>query len=249
MIKFAAIIEARMTSTRLPGKILYKAGGKSFLWYLVQRLRKIDDIEKIIIATTTNKTDDVLIKFAKKNNVSYFRGSELNVKKRVLDAAKKFKVKNIVGITSDCPIIDHNLIIQVIDTFKFNKVEFVSNSDFRSFPDGMDVSVYKRKALEKSYVSTKSKFYREHVTQYLKHNKKKFKQINIVAPKNLNWPSLGLTLDVYNDYVLLKKIIEHFKKKKNIFFGCHEVIELLQKKKKWLKINSKVNRNIMKVVC
>jgi len=238
-----------MTSTRLPGKILYKAGGKSFLWYLVQRLRKIDDIEKIIIATTTNKTDDVLIKFAKKNNVSYFRGSELNVKKRVLDAAKKFKVKNIVGITSDCPIIDHNLIIQVIDTFKFNKVEFVSNSDFRSFPDGMDVDVYKRKALEKSYVSTKSKFYREHVTQYLKHNKKKFKQINIVAPKNLNWPSLGLTLDVYNDYVLLKKIIEHFKKKKNIFFGCHEVIELLQKKKKWLKINSKVKRNIMKVVC
>lgn len=249
MISFAAIIEARMTSTRLPGKILYKAGGKSFLWHLIQRLKVIKEIDKIIIATTTNKTDDILVDFAKKNKVSYFRGSELNVKKRVLDAAKKFKVKNIVGITSDCPIIDHNLISQVISTFKFNNVDFVTNSDFRSFPDGMDVDVYKRKALEKSYASTKSKFYREHVTQYLKHNKKKFKQINIVAPSNLNWPSLGLTLDVYDDYILLKKIIEYFKNRKNLFFRCDEVIELMLKKKNWFKINSKVKRNIMKVVC
>ena len=249
MTKFAAIIEARMTSTRLPGKILYKAGGKSFLWYLVKRLKKINEINKIILATTLNKADDVLVAFAEKNKILYFRGSELNVKKRVLDSAKKFKVQNIVGITSDCPIIDHNLISQVIDTFKFNNVEFVSNSDYRSFPDGMDVAVYKRKALEKSYSLTKSKYYREHVTQYIKHNKKIFKQINIVAPKNLNWPSLGLTLDEHKDYVLLKKIIEYFKKQKNIFFSCDEVIKLLKKKKSWCKINSKVKRNIIKVIC
>ena len=246
MFKFAAIIEARMTSKRLPGKILYKVGGKSFLWYLVKRLKKVKEIDKIILATTVNKSDDILVQFAKKNNISYFRGSELNVKKRVLDAAKKYKVENIVGITSDCPIIDINLISQVINTFKYNKVEFVSNCDHRSYPDGMDVAVYRRKCLEKSYKLTRSNYYREHVTLFIKHNKKIFNQINIVSPENVYWPSLGLTLDEYDDYVLLKKIIEYFKKKKNFYFKCDEVIELLKKKKKWLKINTNVKRKKIK---
>ena len=247
MAKFAAIIEARMTSKRLPGKILYKAGGKSFLWHLIKRLKKVKEIDKIILATTTNKDDDILVQFAKKNKIFYFRGSELNVKKRVLEAAKKNNVENIVGITSDCPIVDINLISQVINTFSFNKVEFVSNCDHRSFPDGMDVAVYKRKSLEKSYRLTSSNYYREHVTLFIKHNKKLFKQINIVAPENVYWPSLGLTLDEYDDYVLLKKIIEYFKKKNNFYFNCDEVVRLLKRKKQWLKINSKVKRKKIKV--
>ena len=246
MVKFAAIIEARMTSKRLPGKILYEAGGKSFLWHLTKRLKRVKEINKIILATTINKNDDILVKFAKKNKILYFRGLELNVKKRVLDAAKKYKIENIVGITSDCPIIDINLISQAINTFKHNKVEFVSNCDHRSFPDGMDVAVYKRKSLEKSYRLTSSNYYREHVTLFIKHNKKLFKQINIVAPENVYWPSLGLTLDEYNDYILLKKIIEYFKKKNNFYFNCDEVIKLLKKKKQWLKINSNVKRKKLK---
>jgi spore coat polysaccharide biosynthesis protein SpsF len=248
MIKFAAIVEARMTSSRLPGKILYKAGGQTFLWHLIKRLKKINLIEKIILTTTTNKTDDILVKFAMRNKIKYFRGSELNVKKRVLDTAKKFRVKNIVRVTSDCPIIDNNLIIQAIKTFEFNKVEFVTNSDFRSFPIGMDVSVFKTSSLKRSYSLTKSKLYREHVALYMQHNKKKFNQINIVAPENLNYPTLGLTLDEYNDYILLKKIIEYFKKKKNNFFNCHDIINLMIKKEKWLKINSKVKRKKIKVL-
>ena len=242
MIKYAAIIEARMTSKRLPGKILYKAGGKTFLWYLVQRLKKVKQIKKIILATTINDSDNVLVSFAKKNKISFFRGSEHNVKLRVLEAAKKFKVKNIVGVTSDCPIIDHNLISQAINIFNLNNIDFVSNSDFRSYPDGMDVSVYKTKSLMKSYSLTKNKYFREHVTQFIMHNKKKFKQINIVAPDNLFWPKLGLTLDEHNDYLLLKKLLSILKEKKNIYFNCQEVIELLGKKKNWLKINSKVIR-------
>ena len=136
----------------------------------------------------------------------------------MLDAAKKFNVKNIVGITSDCPIIDINLISQVIDTFKINNVEFVSNCDFRSYPDGMDVAVYKIQALQKSYKLTKSKYYREHVTLFMKHNKKIFKQINIVAPSNIFLPNLGLTLDEYKDYILLKKILNIFLKEKTLFY-------------------------------
>ena len=93
---------------------------------------------------------------------------------------------------------------------------------------------------------TKDKKYREHISLFIKHNKKIFKQINIVAPKNIFWPSLGLTLDEHKDYIFLKKIIEHFYKRKNYFFKCHEIIELLKKNKNWLKINSKVKRNFIK---
>ena len=242
MQKFSAIIEARMNSSRLPGKILYKANNKPFLWHLIKRLKKVTQINQIILATTKNPIDNILVKEAKKNKIKFYRGEEDNVKKRVLDAAKKFNVKNIVGITSDCPIIDINLISQVIDTFKINNVEFVSNCDFRSYPDGMDVAVYKIQALQKSYKLTKSKYYREHVTLFMKHNKKIFKQINIVAPSNIFLPNLGLTLDEYKDYILLKKVIEYFFKRKNFYFTCDEVVKLLKIKKNWSRINSAVSR-------
>ena len=242
MQKFSAIIEARMNSSRLPGKILYKANNKPFLWHLIKRLKKVTQINQIILATTKNPIDNILVKEAKKNKIKFYRGEEDNVKKRVLDAAKKFNVKNIVGITSDCPIIDINLISQVIDTFKNNNVEFVSNCDFRSYPDGMDVAVYKIQALQKSYKLTKSKYYREHVTLFIKHNKKIFKQINIVAPSNIFLPNLGLTLDEYKDYILLKKVIEYFFKRKNFYFTCDEVVKLLKIKKNWSRINSAVSR-------
>ena len=242
MQKFSAIIDARMNSSRLPGKILYKANNKPFLWHLIRRLKKVKQINQIILATTKNPIDNILVKEAKKNKIKFYRGEEENVKKRVLDAAKKFNVKNIVGITSDCPIIDINLISQVIDTFKINNVEFVSNCDFRSYPDGMDVAVYKIQALQKSYKLTKSKYYREHVTLFMKHNKKIFKQINIVAPSNIFLPNLGLTLDEYKDYILLKKVIEYFFKRKNFYFTCDEVVKLLKIKKNWSRINSAVSR-------
>ena len=242
MQKFSAIIEARMNSSRLAGKVLYKANNKPFLWHLIKRLKKVTQINQIILATTKNPIDNILVKEAKKNKIKFYRGEEDNVKKRVLDAAKKFNVKNIVGITSDCPIIDINLISQVIDTFKINNVEFVSNCDFRSYPDGMDVAVYKIQALQKSYKLTKSKYYREHVTLFMKHNKKIFKQINIVAPSNIFLPNLGLTLDEYKDYILLKKVIEYFYKRKNFYFTCDEVVKLLKIKKNWSRINSAVSR-------
>ena len=245
-MKLGAIIEARMNSSRLPGKILYKAAGKSFLQHLIDRLKKIKQINKIVIATTLNSQDDALITLAKKNKILFFRGSENDVLSRVLGASKKFKIKNIVNITSDCPIIDVDIISQAIDTFRINKVDFVSNSDFRSYPDGMDVSICRSESLIKTYKMTKNKKYREHVTLFIKHNKRIFKQINIVAPKNIFWPSLGLTLDEYSDYVFLKKIIEYFYKKKNYFFKCHEIIDVLNKNRKWLKINSKVKRKLVK---
>mgnify|MGYP001319367422 CR=1 FL=1 len=237
----SCIIEARMTSSRLPGKVLKKVMGKPLLYYLVKRVKKSNLINKIIIATTKNNEDNVLEKFARQYKLGIFRGSEHDVMGRVIGAAKKYKVKNVVEITSDCPLIDSKLIDMFILNFFTNNVQYLHNAGLRSYPDGMDINIFKLNALEKAYKLTNSKIDREHVTYFFRRNKKIFSQINIVSDENLYWPELGLTIDQKEDYVLIKKIIEFFGKK-NIYFECKDIISLLKKKKEWSKINKKVKR-------
>tara|TARA_Y100000590_G_C15725769_1_gene1015219 strand:- start:1793 stop:2506 length:714 start_codon:yes stop_codon:yes gene_type:complete len=230
-----------MTSSRLPGKVLKKVMGKPLLYYLVKRVKKSNLINKIIIATTKNNEDNVLEKFARQYKLGIFRGSEHDVMGRVIGAAKKYKVKNVVEITSDCPLIDSKLIDMFILNFFTNNVQYLHNAGLRSYPDGMDINIFKLNALEKAYKLTNSKIDREHVTYFFRRNKKIFSQINIVSDENLYWPELGLTIDQKEDYVLIKKIIEFFGKK-NIYFECKDIISLLKKKKEWSKINKKVKR-------
>ena len=239
--KVGCIILARTNSRRLPNKVLLPVLGKPILYWLIKRIKKIRSIDKIILATTLNKSDDILVNFAIKNKIKFFRGSENNVVKRLYDAAKKFNLKNILEITGDCPIIDINIIEQLLDIYKKNSVEYVNNCNFRSYPDGMDVQIFDLNALKKTIKQTKNKIELEHIGLYQMRNPKKFKTINMIAPKNLFFPLLGLTLDEKKDYILLKKIIEYFGKE-NPYFTCEEVIRLLNNKKEWNKINSDVRR-------
>ena len=213
-MKIGAIIEARMSSSRLPGKVLMTAANKPFLLHLVERLKRVKKIDKIIIATTNNKKDEEIVKFCKKNNISFFRGSEDNVMQRVILAAKKYKLDLITEVTGDCPIIDYRIIDQCLEIFLSNKVDYVTNCHIRSYPDGMDVQVYKLKTLIKSSKMTKNKLDQEHVTLHIRKNPSIFKTINLMPNREIYWPELGLTLDEHKDYLLLKKIIEHFYKKK-----------------------------------
>jgi spore coat polysaccharide biosynthesis protein SpsF len=235
-MNISIIIEARMGSSRLPGKVMLPVNGKTMLDFMVDRLRIVKNIKNIILATSIKKENDILEKFSKKKKILCFRGSENNLVSRIINAAKKFKVDVIVNLTADCPIIDPEIINECIFIFMNNKkkVDIVSNCYKRSYPDGMDVLVYKLKTLIKSKDFIKSKLDLEHTTISIKNNIKKFKCIHLVAPVNLFYPNLRLTLDYISDYWLLKKVIKYFKK--NIFFSCNEVINLL-KKKKWAKIN------------
>ena len=150
-MKKSIIIEARTSSTRLPNKIMIKAYKNiSFLEYLVSRLKSLKFVDNIIIATTTNKNDDIIVSLSKKLKVNYFRGSEENVYDRVLKAAKKFNTDLIIRITSDCPVIDLNIINQAYELYLNNNVEFVTNSLITSYPIGMDVEVLRYKTLKKS---------------------------------------------------------------------------------------------------
>jgi spore coat polysaccharide biosynthesis protein SpsF len=239
-MKISAIIEARMTSSRLPGKVLMKPNNKTFFEILVKRLRYVKELSSIILATTINKTDDELVKKAKNLKLKVFRGSEHHVVNRVLNAAKKFKAEIILGITADCPLIDPDIVSNTIQMYLKNDVDYVSNGHIRSFPDGMDCQVFSLKILKESYALIKTELEKEHLGLVIRNNIKKFRKITLIAPKDLYWPELGVTLDEYNDFILLKKIINHFRG--DYKFSCHDIISFLKKNKKLIKINSHVIR-------
>lgn len=240
--KIVATIEARMTSSRLPGKVLLPANGKPMLQHLVERLIQVKSIDEIVLATTSNVTDDVLIEFTKKLNIKYFRGSEDDVMLRVIGAAESANAGIIVEITGDCPIIDPNLVEQTIQIFLHNNYEYINNNHYRSYPDGMDCQVFKLNTLKKSADMTNDPLDHEHVTLHIRNHPELFSHLHIIAPPDLYWPELGLTLDEEDDYKLLKLIIEHFGES-NKFFTCREVIAFLKSNQKLLFINKNVKRN------
>ena len=183
-MKYAAIIEARMGSSRFPGKVMMNVNKIPMIILLIDRLKQVKNLDKIIVATTTNENNNKLCNLLKKNKINFFRGSEENVLGRVIKCALKFKVPNIVQITGDCPLIDPEIVSQVISTHKNNKSDFVSNSTIRTYPDGMDVCVFSTKNLIKTSKLTKHKRDLEHVTLFMKRKKKLFTQINLMTTEH-----------------------------------------------------------------
>ena len=244
--KIVAIVPARLTSSRLRAKHLYKANQKTMIHHLIDRLKSIKILDEIVLATTTNSEDDVLVSAAKKMKIKYFRGSEENVKQRVLLAARKFSADIICHITGDCPLIDPALVGQLINSFLINKSVVIGYyGSFKNYglPNGMDSCIFKKSALERSYKMTKKKEDFEHVCLHMYKNQKIFPSLYLYPPKNINFPQLSLTLDYYEDYLVIKKIIEKFKDNKS-FPTCYEMINYVLSKKLF-KINSHLKRIVL----
>jgi spore coat polysaccharide biosynthesis protein SpsF len=239
--KIVATIEARMTSTRLPGKVLLKAAGKPMLTHLIDRLHTVPSIEEIVLATTVNKIDEELVNLAMKSGVAFYRGSEEDVMGRVVGAADSVSADIVVEITGDCPIIDPAIIEQTIRLFLNNKCDYASNVNIRSYPIGMDTQVFRLSTLKKSYAMTTDRSEQEHVSLHIRRHPELFTQLDLVAPAGLHWPELGLTLDTQDDYILLKKIIEHFGDS-NSFFSCKDAIEFLKTNIELADINKHIKR-------
>ena len=235
-----AIIEARMTSSRLPGKHLLTAAGKPMLEHLVERLKQVSLIREIVIATPNNEADNVLIQLADRLGVGHYQGSEENVMERVIEAGQKYDADIICEVTGDCPIIDPELVQQLISTFMLNPVVYASNG-VDGLPDGMGAQVFYQSTLEESYQMTKDLLDLEHVTLHITNNRAIFPALYLAAPSSLYWPELGLTLDEEADYQLLKKIIESFEETIKTF-RCADVVSLLRKNPEWLNINAHVVR-------
>lgn len=241
-MKIVATIEARMTSSRLPGKVMLPALGRPMLAHLTSRLKTVQSIDEIVLATTVNATDDVLAEFAEKDGIKVFRGSEEDVMARVIGAAESAQADVVVEITGDCPIIDPDLIEQTIRVFKRNNAVYCANSFISSYPDGMDTQVFTLEALKKSFSMTADPQDREHVSRHIVKNPQLFPHVYLVAPPSLHWPGLGLTLDEPADYELIRTLIENLDKD-NLLFGCGDVIRFLRANPQVLKINDMVQRN------
>jgi len=229
-----ATIEVRMTSTRLPGKPLMLAGGITMLEILIRRLSQSRFIEKIIVATTTNKQDDPIIEFCIANNLPYFRGSEHNVLERVYAAAKQFHTDTLVQITGDCPLIDYRMVDDLIEIFNKNypASKVVSNTGPEiSMPWGFDVQVYKADELKKVLDNSPSEEDKEHVSQrfYRAEFKETYNLLHIKYGPPLNRPELRVTLDYLEDYLLIKEIVEDFGIERLKEFTAEDIVEWLDR--------------------
>jgi glutamate-1-semialdehyde aminotransferase/spore coat polysaccharide biosynthesis protein SpsF (cytidylyltransferase family) len=233
-----AIIQARFNSTRFPGKVIKKIKKKTILEILIRRLSKSKYISKIIVACSQNQKDKAILNICKKLGINYFIGSESDVLDRFYKAAKKYKGKNIVRITADCPLLDYRIIDHVISNFFLKKVDYASNIHPPTFPDGLDVEVFKFSALKDAYTKTTQSAEREHVTPFIINNKK-FKKFNLKNDKDYSF--LRLTLDEKEDFILIEKIIKYFKN--NLNFNLKDILKLYKNKKNFFSINSHLVRN------
>lgn len=237
-MKINVSIEARMTSSRLPGKVMMPLGNTHVLDMMVQRVKKSKHVNDIIIATTINKEDDVIVEFCKANNISYFRGSENNVFERVLQTHEKFNTDLVVELTGDCPFLEASIIDKVIETYLDNSYDYVSNWIEHTYPIGMSVQVYKYEALKE--ISKKELTYQdtEHVTPEF-YTSGKYKIFNVEAPKELTYPQLSITLDTKEDYEIMNNIATHFG---TIDFTLKQTIDYIKSNPELLDINASIKR-------
>lgn len=228
---FSIIVQARLGSTRLPGKIFYKINGELILNILLNRLKKTKYVDDIIIATTKKKIDKKIVDFCKKKKIKCFRGPEKNVALRYFLAASHYKVKNIIRITSDCPLADPVMIDKMITLFKKKKVNYLSNIFPPTFPDGLDVEVFKTSVLKKILSKKKLlKKHKEHVTLFIRENEKKI--YNYENKNDLS--GIRLTLDYKGDLIFLRKIFKEYKKIHE--YNYKEIFKIISKNPKMFKI-------------
>ena len=239
--KTAAVIQARMGSTRLPGKVMKNLGGKPVLWHVIERVKQAELFDEIIIATTTNKKDKIIYDKALKWGVKAYRGSEKNVLERYYEAAKENNVETIVRITSDCPLIDPFVIDNIINQYNENSYDLVTNAgpklENRTYPRGMDTEVFSFQILEAAYKNAVKKYQKEHVTPYIYENIN-----NIYYYKNSNdFSSYRLTLDEKDDLKLIKKIYNKLYKGKHDFY-LNDILMIMEKNPELKRINSNVEQ-------
>ena len=201
-MKIVAIVQARMGSTRLPGKVLKKIVGIPAIEILLARLSRSELISEICLATSLNIENDQLCSTIEKMNYCVIRGSETDVLQRFRDAAEATSADIVVRITGDCPLVDPKLVDQGIKMFLEADVDYVSNIDPPTFPDGLDVEVFSRSSLEVANLCARSDFSREHVTPFIRNGN--FKKLNLTNVRDTS--DFRLTLDEPKDLILLKKI-------------------------------------------
>ncbi len=246
-MKIAAIIEARMGSTRLPKKSLKEISGKPMLQLMIERVKKTRNIQEIIIATSVNSINDGIEKLTKKLDVTCFRGSEDDVLGRVLKAAKSSKVDIILELWGDCPLIDPVILENLVDYFiknKFDCVGTVLPNFEKTYPLGISALIFRTRTLEEVNEICHEPVYRENVSNYIYENPQKYKIASLPCPDELKFPNLRLVVDEPSDFKLIKTIFENlYQSKKN--FSTADVIEFLNSNPRIRDMNKHVRQRTL----
>lgn len=240
-LNIVTIIQARMSSTRLPKKVLLPILGKPLLIRMIERVQSAKLIGQLVIATSTNSDDDEIEKLCAGNNLICFRGHLIDLLDRHYQAGKKYEADAVVKIPSDCPLIDPKVIDKVLKYYIDNsdKFDFVSNLHPATFPDGNDVEIFSFSALERAWKEAGKQLEREHTTPYFWENPDKFKIANVVWETGLDFSSTHRwTIDFEEDYQFIKKVYEELFPN-NPAFGLNDIVNLLNEKPELAAINKK----------
>lgn len=238
-MKTLIIVQARMTSTRLPGKVLLPLAGQPMLARLIERLRRVQRAHGIVIATTTSATDNPIADLCERLGVPCHRGSELDVLSRYAEAAREHGAHAVVRITADCPLIDPVLIDQVIAAYQEGGSDYVSNMLPPTWPYGMAVEVFSAAALAQAHAEATQAAEREHVTPFLYWHPERYRLRNVASPVDLShhrW-----TVDTPEDYALVSRLFDHLMPTRPTFTQA-DVLALLEQHPDWIAINQHIRQ-------
>lgn len=234
-------VQARMSSTRLPGKVLMPVLGKPLLKYQMERLSRVKLANQVAILTSVSSKDDEIVNFCNLHGFLCYRGSEEDVLARYYKVAQERCPEAIVRITADCPLIDPEIVDQVIQVYRnlSPQIDYVSNSIQRTFPRGLDAEIFSFKALEQTYFDTKDPNEREHVTLHMYRHPEKFRLENVPSPIDLS--QYRWTVDTPEDFQLIELLLkELYPKNRN--FHLKDVLEVLQQHPDWNQINRHIEQ-------
>ncbi len=219
------VLQARMSSSRLPGKVLKPINGQPMIFRQINRVFESTHVEDLIVATSVNRSDDELVKFLQSKDIKVFRGSLDNVLSRFLEITKKINPTNVIRLTADCPLVMPKLIDEMIAFFEEKSPDYLSNSLVPTFPDGLDVEIISSEALSRLESLDLSKMELEHVTMGIYNRPDFFKVLNFsntVNQSNMRW-----TVDYPEDLDFVRSVYSHFKGQESIF-DHEEVLEFLR---------------------
>ncbi|NLM36623.1 MAG: NTP transferase domain-containing protein [Firmicutes bacterium] len=245
-MKTAIIVQARMGSTRLPGKIMKKVLGKTLLEYQLERLRRVKQADQVIIATTNHGEEQPIVDLCQRLGVPYFCGSEEDVLARYYGAATQYGADVVVRITSDCPLIDPAVVDKVIGFYLSHQEEYdyVSNTFAkRTYPRGMDTEVFSYRALKEAFEEATDQAEREHVTIFIKRHPERYKIKTLTYEQDYShhrW-----TVDTPEDFALIEKILTALYPV-NPQFTLEDCLALLAEHPEWAKINAHIKQKTVK---
>jgi spore coat polysaccharide biosynthesis protein SpsF len=235
-VKVVAIIQARMGSTRLPGKVLTDIGGKTMLARVVRRTQQASLLNHVLVATTVKPADEAIVNECAQLNVPIFRGSEEDVLDRYYQAAQAHHADAIVRITSDCPLIDPRVLDRVVDAFLNAHPDYASNTLERTYPRGLDTEVIASDALEHAWHQATERYQRVHVTPFLYENPSLFHLLSVTGSEersNYRW-----TVDTLEDLSFVKQVYNRFDNDDTV--GWRDILALLNEDPNLAKLNRSV---------